>query len=1000
MSGRPVLRIAACLVFIRFAPGCNRDEADAGEYGGSDDGGTTACVDEPGAFDDVLDWSQASNEGIDAEFVAIHVAHLPPTQPDRAPESARFFVMGGDRDQHLWDPLTGEFTSIILNPMMPVNFFCAGHAITPSGSLLVSGGGGSDPGLAINVVYRYNPTFGIAGWQSRDAMDYDRWYPTIIMLADGKALAFGGGGLAIAEIYDPVNDAWSSVPEEASIGSPNYPYMFVLPDGNVFYAGAAPYIAEGGGDGRVLVLDDGPPYWSERRYPYEIGGGSAVQYSPGRFMKSGGGNSPTSRTQWIDMTGDYLASDRDWVELDDYAGDMIEPRQFHQLTILPDGRVVATGGNWYGNGESSDSPSNPCDDPPGSGNMINAMPCAGNGDCPTLLCTNLVDHDSDPATGPLKVCDPRNNACFSTKSAEIWDPETKLWSPCNEASVAEEAHERLYHSSALLQRDGGVISMGGGTRQGLTSQRNAQVFYPDYGYGTSPTLTLTTTSVTYGQSFNVSVTGAAPQKFNLVRLGSTTHSFNMDQRLVPVLEFEGDGDSSYTLEAPGQPGAAPPGWYMLFAVSATGAISEGQYLEINGLPPVEWICAQASGLTVKEKGCLPSAGPFCTGSTSDVTLLPPSLGGTQRGWAVQTPATAIENPASLTVAELAYVRSLCEQACVREWQNEPGVVATCTAPTAFATPTTRTPTGASTQRALIDAYAHGEGVFPAPSLACELDDTCCTAFDESVCAAASDRPTLAATPLERGEAYRVGWSTSSSNLKLITNQGTWTRTLSGSAGFSPCRDGNATAPCPFYLGSLTASTSSAISPTALCSDGSSATLSVSSVSIALSQPSTGIARQGTTERGFPAGGMVLSVTATVGGQPYTRRLPTSHEVVGTQNAAALTIPNVDTPLVLPCGAGTTTVTARVTLASTTATGSPPTATVTVPSQVTCGVARALTATTSDPDSDIVSTRWLVDGVLLASSVSSVTFTGPHELSVRVRDSRGATSTAKKVVSCL
>jgi hypothetical protein len=42
----------------------------------------------------------------------------------------------------------------------------------------------------------------------------------------------------------------------------------------------------------------------------------------------------------------------------------------------------------------------------------------------------------------------------------------------------------------------------------------------------------------------------------------------------------------------------------------------------------------------------------------------------------------------------------------------------------------------------------------------------------------------------------------------------------------------------------------------------------------------------------------------------------------------------------------------------------------------------------------------VDGVLLASSVTSVTFTGTHELAVRVRDARGGTTTAKKVVSCL
>jgi hypothetical protein len=349
---------------------------------------------------------------------------------------------------------------------------------------------------------------------------------------------------------------------------------------------------------------------------------------------------------------------------------------------------------------------------------------------------------------------------------------------------------------------------------------------------------------------------------------------------------------------------------------------------------------------------------------------------------------------------VAHVVGLCQQACTREWQNEPGVVATCTAATAFLTPTTRTPTGPSTQDTLIDAYAQAQGVFTGPALTCALDDTCCTAFDESVCAATRDRPTVAATPLGRGEAHRVSWNTASSNVKLITNQGTWTRALSGSGGFSPCRDGNATAPCPFYLGSMVASTSSAASPTALCSDGSTATLSVSGISIALAQPAVGVAQQGTTARGFPAGGLVLAVTATVGGQSYTYRGPTAKKVVGIQNAAALSFSNLDSTLVVPCGTGTTTLTARVTLASTAATGAPPTATITVPSQVTCGVPRALTATTSDPNNDIVSTRWLVDGVLLASSVSSVVFTGSRELSVRVRDARGATTTAKKVVSCL
>lgn len=78
----------------------------------------------------------------------------------------------------------------------------------------------------------------------------------------------------------------------------------------------------------------------------------------------------------------------------------------------------------------------------------------------------------------------------------------------------------------------------------------------------------------------------------------------------------------------------------------------------------------------------------------------------------------------------------------------------------------------------------------------------------------------------------------------------------------------------------------------------------------------------------------------------------------------------------------------------------PTAAITVPNQVTCGVSRALTATVSGANNALVSTRWQVDGKLLAASVTSVVLTGTHELAVRARDARGATTTVKKVVSCL
>lgn len=238
-----------------------------------------------------------------------------------------------------------------------------------------------------------------------------------------------------------------------------------------------------------------------------------------------------------------------------------------------------------------------------------------------------------------------------------------------------------------------------------------------------------------------------------------------------------------------------------------------------------------------------------------------------------------------------------------------------------------------------------------------------------------------------------------SSLEIITNTGTWTRSLTGTAGHSPCRDGNASAPCPYYLGSLAATTTSAVTASVQCSDSSTLQATVSSMQFSLAQPAFGIEKAASTERGFPPGALIIETTATINGQTYVRRQPNSVVVKGTQSSPTLIALNMDVPITFPCNSGTGTAIARLDLSSTGAQGSPPTGTITVPSQVTCGVSRALTKTTSDPDNDIVSTRWLVDGTLLASSVTSVVFTGTHTLGLRVRDARGATTTATKVISC-
>jgi hypothetical protein len=59
----------------------------------------------------------------------------------------------------------------------------------------------------------------------------------------------------------------------------------------------------------------------------------------------------------------------------------------------------------------------------------------------------------------------------------------------------------------------------------------------------------------------------------------------------------------------------------------------------------------------------------------------------------------------------------------------------------------------------------------------------------------------------------------------------------------------------------------------------------------------------------------------------------------------------------------------------------------------------LTKSAADADDDIASLRWLVDGVLLEDATEELHFTEAHELTLIVRDERGATTTDVEIVSC-
>src|SRR5215210_3895022 len=154
--------------------------------------------------------------------------------------------------------------------------------------------------------------------------------------------------------------------------------------------------------------------------------------------------------------------------------------------------------------------------------------------------------------------------------AEIWNPSTETWT-----TAAAQANGRGYHSTAILLPDGRVLSAGGGQLPGypVTDQRNAEIFSPPYLFkGPRPTVLSAPSTVQHGSNFTVGV--VAPEsiaKVSMVRLGSETHTFDQNQRYIP-LNFTNTG-GSLSVQAPANSSIAPPGYYMLFVINGNGVPS-------------------------------------------------------------------------------------------------------------------------------------------------------------------------------------------------------------------------------------------------------------------------------------------------------------------------------------------------------------------------------------------------------------------------------------------
>ncbi|MGH3377588.1 MAG: galactose oxidase-like domain-containing protein, partial [Actinoallomurus sp.] len=446
--------------------------------------------------------------------VAIHSALLP---------NGRILIFQGDfakgGQQYVFDPNTGTSTQV---PDAAADLFCAGQAVLADGRVLVVGGTSTDGGLGVPDITAFN--WNAQSWEALAPMRFPRWYATGTTLANGKVLATSGVDkgaddiVTVPELYTPATNSWQSL-TAASRSMPIYPFIYQLPDGRVAHLGGSefPTASE--------VLDLTTNQWTtiDSRV---IDGGSIANYAPGRFIKAGsaaddGFSGSSAKTAF---TLDMNTPGAIWQP----TANMKFARSFLNLTNLPDGTVLATGGGTDKSG--------------------------------------FVD----------------SNAVLP---AEDWNPATGAWT-----TYAAMAAPRLYHSVALLLPDGRVYVAGGGGDPGVTDQRSAQIFSPPYLFkGPRPTIASAPTTSEYGATEFVGTPDAASiSRVSMIRTGSVTHAFDQNARATSLAFAQTGG--GIDVQMPANRNDVPPGYYMLFIVNGEGVPSVASFVrfpapEEDNVPP-------------------------------------------------------------------------------------------------------------------------------------------------------------------------------------------------------------------------------------------------------------------------------------------------------------------------------------------------------------------------------------------------------------------------------
>jgi hypothetical protein len=431
-------------------------------------------------------------------FAASHAALLP---------DGRVLLWNdlGDAPQ-IWNPVSNSFSSA-QHPSAPL----AGTSPVQ----LASGGvgvlGGRDAsGLGATTTWRFDP--GSVDWIPMAPLQQARNEPGAFLMGDARLFVVGGDqqtGIPadLPETALP-DDPWQTV-LAASLVLPRHPWAFLRPGGLIVVAGP---------DVTTRLLDEDQQTWSvvDDMILGSRPAGSAVLVpgEPDEILIAGGRDAATATCERIDLAGGG-----GWMP----TGPMSFGRRHHNLTLLANGDVLATGGTMTG-----------------------------------------------------------DELAYSVLQAEAYDPDIGTWTTWAPMSVSRRAH-----SVALLLPDARVLVAGGGDGSaGSELHADASLFSPPFLFqGPRPSIRAAPDSIRYQSIFTVGSPEAPNiEEVWFVRAGAVTGGFNSDQRALS-LSFTAV-PQELTVAAPDSAGQAPPGTWMLFLVDDAGIPSEAALVRMQDGPPV------------------------------------------------------------------------------------------------------------------------------------------------------------------------------------------------------------------------------------------------------------------------------------------------------------------------------------------------------------------------------------------------------------------------------